>query len=370
MSDNPNKDICDMLIKLGEHERDVNGIIYKYHAYRKAAKALEAYGKRVESGAEAQKLSGIGPKIAAKINDFLQNGCDEDIQGSSKEIEQETSPTSERKSKKIKKDDKKDTSSNHHNNKSNIEASSTDDDLIEESFDKIYGMTKIDVMYLKIKGIKTIGDLRNNITIAELNEAQQICLEHYDDLRLKISRKEIKKFEKLISQSLKKLSNVNVEIEICGQFRRRIEECDKIDVLIIDMKTKSTDSDAERKLKKSMKIIGKTLLAEHIIKKSLALDGSYFAGIVNLEQSTPYRLMNLHVVPKDQYVCVLFHLTGSEQFWERIRLHCINQGFILSSRTLCRIGQTLVPGLPIKIKSEEELFDYIEYPYVEPKDRQ
>ncbi|XP_075591556.1 DNA polymerase beta [Dermatophagoides farinae] len=276
MSDNPNKDICDMLIKLGEHERDVNGIIYKYHAYRKAAKALEAYGKRVESGAEAQKLSGIGPKIAAKINDFLQNGCDEDIQG-----------------------------------------------------------------------IKTIGDLRNNITIAELNEAQQICLEHYDDLRLKIS-----------------------QIEICGQFRRRIEECDKIDVLIIDMKTKSTDSDAERKLKKSMKIIGKTLLAEHIIKKSLALDGSYFAGIVNLEQSSPYRLMNLHVVPKDQYVGVLFHLTGSEQFWERIRLHCINQGFILSSRTLCRIGQTLVPGLPIKIKSEEELFDYIEYPYVEPKDRQ
>ncbi|OTF71973.1 hypothetical protein BLA29_001470, partial [Euroglyphus maynei] len=352
MSDNPNQDICDMLIKLGEHERDVNGIIYKYHAYRKAAKALEAYGKRVKSGAEAQKLSGIGPKIAAKINDFLQNGCENDVQdSSSKETNQETL---ESKSKKQKKDTQKDTSSNHSKNKINIEASSANDDLIEESFDKIFGMTKIDVMHLKIKGIEKIGDLRNNVTMAELNEAQQICLEHYDDLRLKISRKEIKKFDKLISQTLKKLSNIDVEIEMCGQFRRRIEKCDKIDVLIIDKKIKSTDSDAEHGLKKCMKIIGKALVAENVIQQRLAIDGSHFVGIVKLEESSPCRLMNLQVVPKDQYVCALFHLTGSEQFWERIRLHCIDQGFILSPRSFCRIGLTLVPGLPIKLKNEEE----------------
>ncbi|XP_075677038.1 DNA polymerase beta-like [Dermatophagoides pteronyssinus] len=363
MSDNPNKDICDMLIKLGEHERDVNGIIYKYHAYRKAAKALETYGKRVKSGAEAQKLSGIGPKIAAKINDFLQNGCDDIVQdSSSKEIDQATSPKLKSKSKK----EVQNTTSNHSKSE---EASSTTDDLIEEKFDKIYGMTKIDIMRLKIKGIKTIGDLRNNINIAELNEAQQICLEHYDDLRLKISRKEIIKFEKLISKTLNKLSNVDVVIEICGEFRRRIEECDKIDLLVIDLKTKSTDSDAEHKLKKNMKIIHKALFAEQILLKRLDLDGCHFVGIGKLEQSRPYRLINLHFVPKDQYICALFHLTGSDQFLERIHLHCIDR-FILSSRTLRRIGQALVPGFPIKIKSEEELFDYIEHLYVEPKDRQ
>jgi len=58
---NPNQDICEMLTKLGEYERDVNGIQHKYFAYRKACKALESIDTRVKSGAEAQKLPFVVP---------------------------------------------------------------------------------------------------------------------------------------------------------------------------------------------------------------------------------------------------------------------------------------------------------------------
>jgi len=39
-----------------------NGSIHKFNAYKKAALALAAYPSKITSGAEAQKLDGIGKK--------------------------------------------------------------------------------------------------------------------------------------------------------------------------------------------------------------------------------------------------------------------------------------------------------------------
>jgi DNA polymerase beta len=40
----------------------------------KAATALQLYPKKIESGAEAMKLDGIGKKIAAKIDEIIKTG--------------------------------------------------------------------------------------------------------------------------------------------------------------------------------------------------------------------------------------------------------------------------------------------------------
>ena len=62
------------LTELANYERNVNRNIYKYNAYRNAASALAAHPTRIKSGEEAQKLKGIGDKIAKKIDEFLQTG--------------------------------------------------------------------------------------------------------------------------------------------------------------------------------------------------------------------------------------------------------------------------------------------------------
>lgn len=73
-SDNLNGDFCDFLMELADYEKNVSRNIHKYNAYRKAASVLASHGKRIESGDEAKKLSGIGDKISKKIDEFLQTG--------------------------------------------------------------------------------------------------------------------------------------------------------------------------------------------------------------------------------------------------------------------------------------------------------
>lgn len=89
---NPNHDFCDFLsgtasflnyynisflfliLELAEYEKNVSRNIYKHNAYRKAASVLASHPTRITSGDEARKLSGIGDKIAKKIDEFLQTG--------------------------------------------------------------------------------------------------------------------------------------------------------------------------------------------------------------------------------------------------------------------------------------------------------
>src|SRR5689334_23177866 len=73
---NPNQDIIDLLIELGKNELslDPDKGKFKNNAYRKAAQSVGQYHKRIETAKEAQKLSGVGPKIAQKIEDFVKNG--------------------------------------------------------------------------------------------------------------------------------------------------------------------------------------------------------------------------------------------------------------------------------------------------------
>lgn len=73
-TDNLNGDFCDFLMELAEYEKNVNRNIHKHNAYRKAASVLASHHKRVESGDEAKKLSGIGDKISKKIDEFLSTG--------------------------------------------------------------------------------------------------------------------------------------------------------------------------------------------------------------------------------------------------------------------------------------------------------
>lgn len=352
---NPNKDICDMLIKLGEHERDVNGIIYKYHAYRKAAKALEAYGKRVGSGAEAQKLSGIGPKIAQKIQDFLQN--DETVAtNDDTSSDQSKTPTKSKKSKKDKesKNDKKDKKTPT----KKIESKASDNYSIRDYYDKFYQMTRLDVLRLDCKGIQTVGDLKKQSNL--LTDSQQICLEHFDHLSQSISREEIEKFEKQLKKCL------NLSIELTGSYRRATE-CTSIDVLIVSDSIESIDdSQSELLMKKLIKQTKKTLESEELITY-LGLEKNKLTVLAKPDQT--YRLVNLYFVPQDEHIPALFYLTGDNNFNEKFQNFCLDKGFVLSERSFCRIGYTCVNGSRIKLKNEYELFQYLNHPYIEPKDR-
>ena len=52
-----------------------------------------------------------------------------------------------------------------------------------------------------------------------------------------------------------------------------------------------------------------------------------------------------------------------------MRGHALEIGFTLNEYSLKPIGSTGVPGEPLPIESEQDIFDYLDMKYKEPKDR-
>ena len=343
---NPNQDICDMLIKLGEYERDINGVIYKYHAYKKASNALATMDKRVKSANEAIKLPGIGPKIAAKIEEFLQ-GDSEDISliSSSKE-----NTKKERKKK--------------NKNSSLILSSNFNDLKIIDNYEKLF-MTNLDAIRMQINQITTIGQLKDKINL--LKPLQIICLEHFKDLCKPIPREETENFVKYITKVVEVMSN-DIKIIICGSFRRGIKESDRIDILMVHSKLKSSQRNISNILNDCLIEIVQALEEKDIIKKRLSVDHDTFVGLAQIK-SFPFRLVRLYLIPQDCYVCRLLYLTGSRTFFDQIAQHALTKGFVVEKDSLRKIGYTCVIGQPIHLESEENLFQYIQHPFVKPEER-
>ncbi|KAJ8975466.1 hypothetical protein NQ317_019794 [Molorchus minor] len=52
-----------------------------------------------------------------------------------------------------------------------------------------------------------------------------------------------------------------------------------------------------------------------------------------------------------------------------MRAHALEQEFTLNEYSLRPVGSTGVPGEPVEIHSEKDIFDYIDYPYKIPEER-
>ncbi|CAG9770196.1 unnamed protein product [Ceutorhynchus assimilis] len=322
---NPNHDFCEFLTELAEYEKNINRNIHKYNAYRKAAATLAAHPTRVKSGAEAKKLPGVGDKISKKIDEFLQTG----------------------KLQKLEKIHNDDTSQ-----AINLLA-------------RVTGIGPAKAQKLVQEGITTLEDLRKHQD--KLTHHQIIGLKYFDDFEKKIPRKEIENIEKIIRQEIKDLDS-KYEVTICGSYRRGKKESGDIDTLV-------THPDyTSQEIKKG----NKDLILKHIVEKlencglvteTLSLGDTKFMGACRLNSDLPTRRLDIRFQPYDQYYCSILYFTGSDMFNKRMRAHALEQGFTLNEYMLRPVGSTGVPGEAVEISSEEDIFDFIDFPYKKPEDR-
>jgi len=120
----------------------------------------------------------------------------------------------------------------------------------------------------------------------------------------------------------------------------------------------------------------------------------FFQGVCRLDNSHPARRLDIRLTPHDQYFCSVLYFTGSDEFNREMRAHALSQGFTLSEYSLRPLGSTgnecsfffslchkviMIlklcvdctgkPGEPVEIRSEEDIFLYINYDYKPPKQR-
>ncbi|RZF36460.1 hypothetical protein LSTR_LSTR009556 [Laodelphax striatellus] len=321
--DNLNQDLCEFLIELSNYERNVNRNTFKYNAYRTAASTLASHSTRVTSGKEAQKLDGVGDKIAKKIDEFLSTGT-------LKKLE-------------------------------NIRNDSITDSI--NLLTRVSGIGPAKAKQLFDSGIRTLDDLHKNQD--KLNHHQLIGLKYFDDFEKKIPREEIQEIETIIKESVTQLDPAYL-ITICGSYRRGKNESGDIDVLVTHptyvSKGLSTKNSAFL-----LKQIVHLLEEKKLITDTLSLGAVKFMGVCKFKDDA--RRLDIRITPFDQYYCAILYFTGSDLFNKKMRAHALQKNFTLNEYTLRFIGCTGVPGNPVKIESEKDIFDCIDFPFKSPSER-
>ncbi|KAL8174143.1 UNVERIFIED_CONTAM: hypothetical protein K2H54_039070 [Gekko kuhli] len=325
--ENPNEGITDFLTELANYERNVNRAIHKYNAYRKAASVISKYPSKIKSGAEAKKLDGVGAKIAEKIDEFLSTG-------------------KLRKLEKIRQDD----------------TSSSINFLT-----RVSGIGPAAARKFVDEGIKTLEDLKKNEH--KLNHHQRIGLKYFEDFEKRIPREEMLEMQEVVLNEVKKVDSKYIAT-VCGSFRRGAESSGDMDILLTHPDYTSESS----KQPKLLHQVVAQLENIHFITDTLSKGDTKFMGVCRLPNKdegadSPFRRIDIRLIPKDQYYCGVLYFTGSDIFNKNMRTHALEMGFTLNEYTIRPLGVTGVAGEPLPVDSEKDIFDYIQWKYREPKDR-
>jgi len=127
-----------------------------------------------------------------------------------------------------------------------------------------------------------------------------------------------------------------------------------------------TSNDLKKKTDK-LQVVVDILKKNNLITDTISLGETKFMGVCKLNKIS--RRLDIRLNPYDQFYCAVLYFTGSDIFNKQMRDHAIHQGFTLNEYTLRPIGSTGIPGEPVEITSEEDIFDYIDYPYKKPEER-
>ncbi|XP_030057934.1 DNA polymerase beta [Microcaecilia unicolor] len=321
-----NEGITDFLIELANYERNVNRAIHKYNAYRKAASVISKYPCKIKNGAEAKKLDGVGSKIAEKIDEFLTTG-------------------KLRKLEKIRQDD-----------------TSSSINLLT----RVSGIGPAAARKLVEEGIRSLEDLKKNEQ--KLNHHQKIGLKYFEDFEKRIPRKEMLQMQEIILKEVGK-QDPDYIATICGSFRRGAESSGDIDILLTHPAFTSESAKQPKLLHQVVERLEKT----GFVTDTLSKGDTKFMGVCLLHgesgESYPFRRIDIRLIPKDQYYCGVLYFTGSDIFNKNMRAHALEMGFTLNEYTIRPLGVTGVAGEPLPVQSEEDVFEYIQWKYREPKDR-
>lgn len=92
-------------------------------------------------------------------------------------------------------------------------------------------------------------------------------------------------------------------------------------------------------------------------------------GVCSFNKKSPFRRIDIRLIPHDQYYCGVFYFTGSDMFNRNIRKLAHEKGFILNEYSLRKLSESGIPGKALPIKSEQDIFDHLGLDYKLPKDR-
>jgi DNA polymerase beta len=300
---------------------------YALLTHRKAAGAISKHPTRITSGSEARQLGGVGEKIAKKIDEILATG-------------------------KLNKLEK---------------IRSSDESQAINFLTEVSGIGPAAAKKFVDEGITTLDDLKANMD--KLNHHQKIGVKYFHDFQKRIPRAEMIKLRDITLSHIAKEDEKFVA-EVCGSFRRGAESSGDIDIIL-----GHPDYTSESKKKPPyIRRVVQRMEAAGFVSDTLSLGESKFMGVCSLPESEDspqpaFRRIDIRIIPMDQYYFGTLYFTGSDMFNKEMRQRALDKGFTLNEYCIRPMGATGIPGEPIPVESEEEIFAVIDFPYKTPSER-
>jgi DNA polymerase/3'-5' exonuclease PolX len=299
-------------LKLLEEYETLNKQPFKARAYSKVINSIEMSKDKLDNLDGFANIKGIGDKIKEKIKEYFETG-------------------------KI----------------NAVERALADPKFsLKRKLASLYGVGPVKIKDLMEK-VNSFEELKEKPEL--LNEKQKIGLKYYDDMIQRIPMYEGKKHYDIINKTFNKTYK-DIEFELVGSYRRQNSDMGDIDVLI------KNRQDLE------LKNLITELKSSGYIIETLANGKNKFMGLCKLSLELPARRIDILIADPSYYYYALLYFTGSYQFNIYMRRIALQKNLSLSEYGLKDKNGKIIDTTD-KIKSEKDIFDYLEIPYVLPEKR-
>ena len=222
-------------------------------------------------------------------------------------------------------------------------------------FRNIHGIGPVHAKKLVEAGFTTIEQLRACESIGDyLNDVQLMGLQYYEDMQQRIPYEEIQFHERFLKDKLALLleDDPDVDLTIAGSYRRKKSTSGDIDVLIKASHKKIYESFIE------------ILTDCGYIQCTLAQGTKKFMGMSLLDGYETPRRIDIMFTKPSEYPFAILYFTGSMEFNQRMRQEQLSLGLTLNEYSL-RDNKTkrVVDHI---FTTEQDIFEYMNYEYVEP----
>ena len=213
----------------------------------------------------------------------------------------------------------------------------------------------------------------------ELTDNQRIGIEHYEDFSSRIARAEVEQHGNVVRRTLQKIDPA-FEVIVGGSYRRGSETSSDIDCLI----TRPDTAIAHIRQVVLDQLVPK-LFAKNFLVAELAAtsrdDGSKWHGASQIPSTksnqapSPWRRIDLLLVPSDELGAALIYFTGNDIFNRSMRLLAGTKGMRLNQRGLHKDvirgkgREKLSEGMLVEGKDEKRIFDILGVPWRPPEHR-
>jgi apurinic endonuclease APN1 len=319
------------------------GDFIRGNSYQRVVYQIKVYPDEITSGEQVVKLKGIGPKIIEKINEILSTG-------SLKLLDNLVDDLPEG---------------------SGYDAKNTTLDI-----NTVFGFGPKKVKDLAELDIHDINQLKTAVEKdkVKLTSSQHIGLRYHDDLQKRIPRTEAKYIvDKITTIVEKEPTCSDIQIYIAGSYPSGKASSKDIDVLITSSRYKTKE---DMKNTSTLKNVVQMLTKGDIVKHTLSIGDTKFLGLVQMNDRSPFRHMDIRLVPKSVFPFAYFHYTSGGEFNKMIRDIAKSKGYKLSEWGIevsdskkAKISIEEFKKVVKKVKTDKDIFNILEVDYISQEDR-